>query len=254
MIYFVFFRFCFQKNKSPYTEHNRLFYCIGFPIVMLFLAFSFFRNLLPHWNAPGYTVMIFPVAIYITEKLEQSKKSLWIQAKVWAGILVCLVTIFLLQLNYNILNLQQRGIQDFTIELSTWKKTGKLFAELSEKAEKNGEIQPSAPIIVHRWFPAANLDMYVAKPTNRKVLAIGSMEKIHKYAWINTSRGGFYLGMDAWYITDNYDFNHPDKISTCFETISHPDTLQITRNGEICKEVYVYKVRNMRKLPKKLEK
>jgi 4-amino-4-deoxy-L-arabinose transferase-like glycosyltransferase len=284
MIYFVFFRFCFQKNKLSFFAHNtsknlprhaelvsasparthytgglrvkpamtnyfRLFYCIGLPLVILFLLFSFFRSLLPHWNAPGYSVMIFPVAIYIAEKFEQGKKSLWIQAKIWAGILLCIIILFFLQLNYNIFNLQQRKIQDFTIELSTWKKTGEFFAELSQKAEKNGEIQPNAPIIAHRWFPAANLDMYVAKPTNRKVLAIGSLEKIHKYAWINASRGGFELGMDAWYITDNYDFNHPDKVSIYFEIISPPDTLKITRNNETCKEIYVYKLGNMRELP-----
>ena len=249
MIYFVFFRFCFRKNKTFHTEHHRLFYCIGFPLVTLFLLFSFFRNLLPHWNAPGYTVMIFPVAIYIAEKLEQGKKSLWIQAKIWAGILICLLILFFLQLNYNVLKLNKLKIQDFTVELTTWKKTGEAFAELSQKAEKNGEIQPNAPIIASRWFPAANLDMYVAKPTNRKVLAIGTMERIHKYAWINASRGGFYIGMDAWYITDNYDFIHPDNVSIYFETISPPDTLKISRNNKICKDIYIYKLKNMRKLP-----
>ena len=249
MIYFVFFRFCFPKGKTFYTEYNRLFYCIGFPIVILFLLFSLFRSLLPHWNAPGYTTMIFPVAIYIAEKLENGKKTLWIQAKMWAGIIVCVVIVFFLQLRYNILNLKQLGIQDFTIELSTWKKTGDAFAELSQAAEKNGEIQPNAPIIASRWFPAANLDMYVAKPTNRKLLAVGNMERIHKYAWINVSRGGFYLGMDAWYITDDYDFIPPDKISAYFETISPPDTLKITRNGEVCKEVYVYMLKNMAGVP-----
>jgi hypothetical protein len=135
------------------------------------------------------------------------------------------------------------------LEVSTWEKTGEIFAQLSQQAEKNGDIQPNAPIIASRWFPAANLDMYVAKPTNRKVLAIGSMERIHKYAWINASRGGFYLGMDAWYITDNYDFNNPDRISAYFETIYPPDTLQIVRNGEIRMEVYVYKLKNMLELP-----
>jgi hypothetical protein len=254
MIYIVFFRFCFRKNKTFYTEHNRLFYCIGFPLVMLFLLLSLFRNLLPHWNAPGYSVMIFPVAVYIAEKLEKGKKALWIQAKIWAGILVCFIVLFLLQLYYNILRLKDLDIQDITLEVSTWKKTGEAFAQFSQRAEKNGEIHPNAPIIASRWFPAANLDMYIAKPTNRKLLAIGTMERIHKYAWINASRGGFYIGMDAWYITDDYDFICPDKVSIYFETISLPDTLQIARNGEICKNVYVYKLKNMMELPEKLVK
>jgi hypothetical protein len=249
MIYFVFFHFCFRRGKPFFAVYNRLFYCIGFPIVILFLLLSLFRNLLPHWNAPGYTVMIFPIAIYISEKLQNRKKILWIQAKIWAGILLCIVLVFLLQLRYNFLHLKDFDIQDITLEVSTWEKTGEAFAELSQRAEKEAQIHPNAPIIASRWFPAANLDMYVAKPTNRKILAIGNMEKIHKYAWINPSRGGFYLGMDAWYITDNYDFNSPDEISVYFETISSPDTLPIVRNREICKEVYVYRLKNMQSLP-----
>jgi 4-amino-4-deoxy-L-arabinose transferase-like glycosyltransferase len=249
MIYFVFFRFCFQKSKTAYTEYNRMFYCIGFPIVMLFLLFSLFRNLLPHWNAPGYTVMIFPVAIYLAEKWQQGRKAGWIQAKIWAGILLCFVVVFLLQSRYNILKLKDLDIQDITLEMATWQKTGEAFAQLSQHAEKSGEIPPAAPIIASRWFPAANLDMYVAKPTNRKLLAIGSMEKIHKYVWVNASRGGFYLGMDAWYITDNYDYLDPQHLTAYFETISPPDTLHIARNGEICKEVYVFQLKNMHVLP-----
>ena len=249
MIYLVFFRFCFRKEKSSFSTYNRLFYCIGFPIVILFLLFSLFRSLLPHWNAPGYTTMIFPVAIYLAEKLQDNKKLLWIQAKIWAGILLCLVVLFLLQSHYNVLKLQQSGIQDITLEVSTWKKTGEVFTQLSQRMEKNGEIQPNAPIIAPKWFPAANLDMYVAKPTNKKVLAVGSMEKIHKYKWINASRGGFYLGMDAWYITDNYDFTDPYEIAAYFETLSLPDTLPIVQNNEIRKEVYVYRLKNMKILP-----
>ena len=249
MIYFVFFHFCFRKDKPFFAAYNKLFYCIGLPVVLLFLLFSLFRNLLPHWNAPGYTTMIFPVAIYMAEKLQNSKKMLWIQAKIWAGILLCIVILFLLQQQYNLFRLKDLGAQDMTLELSTWKKTGEAFAQLSQRAEENGQINPDAPIIASRWFPAANLDMYVAKPTNRKLLAIGSLERIHKYAWINAARGGFHSGMDAWYITDDYDFISPDEIAAYFETISPPDTLHIIRNKEVCKEVYVYRLKNMKSLP-----
>ncbi|MDR1459923.1 MAG: glycosyltransferase family 39 protein [Bacteroidales bacterium] len=247
LIYVVLFRFCFGKEKNTY---NPLFYCIGLPMILLFLFFAFFRNLLPHWSAPGYTSLIFPVAIYITEKLKNGKKGLWIQVKVWAGILILLVILFLLHLHYAVLPLKKYDVSDISIELSTWKKTGKAFALLSQKAEKEGKMPPNAPVIASNWFPAANLDMYVAKPTHRKVLAIGDIKKIHKYAWINSSRGGFSVGMDAWYITDDYDFDDPAAVSSYFETISSPDTLLIMRNNEILKQVYVYQLQNMKKIPK----
>jgi 4-amino-4-deoxy-L-arabinose transferase-like glycosyltransferase len=247
MIYVVLCRYGLQKEKNTY---NRLFYCIGLPIILLFLMFSFFQNLLPHWNAPGYTVLIFPVAVHIAEKLKNGRKRLWIQAKIWVGVLVFIVVLLLLHLHYAVLKLKEHNMSDITIELSTWRKTSDAFVKLSQEAERQGKIQPNAPLIASNWFPAANLDMYVAKPTNRKVLAIGDIKKIHKYAWINHSRGGFYLGMDAWYITDDYDFDDPAIISSYFEAISSPDTLQIMRNNEISKQVYVYQLRKMKKIPK----
>jgi hypothetical protein len=250
MIYIVLGCFCFQKKKSAYAVYYRLFYCIGLPVVLLFLAFSFFKSLLPHWNAPGYTTLIFPVAIYITEKLQTGKKGLWLQTKIWAGVLVLIVTLFWLHIQYGILKLKEYHLQDISIELSTWKKTGDAFAQLSQTMEQQGKIQPNAPIIASKWFPAANLDMYVAKPTNRKVLALGDIKKIHKYAWINPSRDGFHLGMDAWYITDDYDFNDPYMIASYFEEISLPDTLQILRNNKVVKQVYVYQLHNAIRIEK----
>jgi hypothetical protein len=250
LVYVVFCLLCLQRKSSSFAVVNRLFYCIGLPMILLFLIFSLFRPLLPHWNAPGYTTLIFPVAIYISEKLNKGKKGLWIQVKVWAGILVLLIILLGLHLRYAVLELKERHIQDITIELSTWKKTGEAFAQLSRSAEQQGKIQPNAPVIASNWFPAANLDMYVAKPTNRKVLAIGDIKHIHKYAWINLSRGGFYTGMDAWYITDDYDFDNPAAIASYFEEISSPDTLQIMRNDELSKQVYVYQLRKMKKIPK----
>jgi 4-amino-4-deoxy-L-arabinose transferase-like glycosyltransferase len=249
MIYVVLARFCFQRKTQVFTLYNRLFYCIGLPLIVLFLMFSFFQNLLPHWNAPAYTTLIFPVAIYMTEKLKQGKKGLWIQTKIWAAILASIVILFWVHIQYGVLRLKENNIQDISIELSTWKKTGDAFAQLSQRMERQGEIQPNAPIIASNWFPAANLDMYVAKPTHRKVLAIGDVKKIHKYAWINPSRGGFYLGMDAWYITDDYNFDTPEMLTSYFEEISLPDTLSIMRNKKISKQVYVYQLRKMKKIP-----
>jgi 4-amino-4-deoxy-L-arabinose transferase-like glycosyltransferase len=248
LIYMTVFVSCFQK-RSAATFYNRLFYCIGLPMILLFLVFSLFRTMLPHWNALGYTTLIFPVAVYITEKCKQGKAGLWRLAKV-GGIVIVLVLILCgIQFRYNVFQLKEHDIQDPSIEISTWVKTGKAFASISTKAEKEGVMQVHAPIIATHWFPAANLDMYVAKPTNRKVLTLGGMEHVHKYAWITLSRGGFYKGMDAWYITDDYHFIDPEKIASYFETTRLVSHLHIMRNGERCKTVSVYQLKNMQKIP-----
>jgi len=242
MIYFVLFR-SFVKKDKEFRSSNRLFYCIALPMILVFMGFSLFRDLLPHWNAPAYTTLIFSVALFITQRLEKGNRRLWLHAKIWAVVLILILIVFQWQVKRDIFKLKGSGVQDFTIELSSWKKTGIAFDSLACDAEKKALIQPNAPIIATRWFPAANLDMYVAKPSNRKVLAIGSMERIHKYAWINEYRGGFHTGMDAWFITDDYDFIDPDDIASHFKEISAPDTLRLYRNGEVFKSVYVYRLK-----------
>ncbi|MDR1879048.1 MAG: glycosyltransferase family 39 protein [Bacteroidales bacterium] len=242
MIYYVFFLSLFRKSRM--SNYSRFFYCTGIPLVLMFLFFSLFRSILPHWSAPGYTALIFPVAVFITEKWEKGRKGLWIQAKIWGIILLLAAVLFGIQYRYGVLSLKDHDIPDFSIELSAWEKTGEAFSRLSESMEKQGKMQRNAPVIASRWYPAANLDRYVAKPSNRSVLTIGAIEDVHKYAWINPLRGGFSKGMDAWYITDDYDFMHPEEISLYFERISRVDTLHILRNGNISKNVYVYQLKN----------
>jgi len=61
-------------------------------------------------------------------------------------------------------------------------------------------------ILSYRWFPAAHIDYYLANPNNMEVLCIGSLDQIHKYAWINGIRGGIRIGQDAWFITTSRDY------------------------------------------------
>ena len=248
LTYIVLFGFIFKRNRQPLVRnpYNRLFICTGLPLLILFLLFSFFHQLLPHWNSPGYIALLFPIALYVSEKWDRQKKSLWIQAKIWSLLIVFLMLLFLVQTRMDIFRLKEKGIQDFSIELSSWEKTGKAFGILAQKAERQGEIKPYSPIVATKWFPAANLDMYVAAPNAKKLLAMGNMEKIHKYAWINRSRGGFWLGMDAWFITDDYNFDDPKQLAPYFEEISPADTIPIYRNGRLCKNVYIYKLKTLK--------
>ncbi|MCK4664849.1 MAG: hypothetical protein KAT68_18400, partial [Bacteroidales bacterium] len=107
-------------------------------------------------------------------------------------------------------------------------------------------------IISYRWFPAANLDYYVALQLNKKVLAIGSLERIHKYAWINKKRGGFYKGMDAYFITTSRDFKNPyDLYENYFEKIEPADTIPIIRNSKNVKNFFVFRMIDLQRIPVK---
>jgi hypothetical protein len=96
-----------------------------------------------------------------------------------------------------------------------------------------------------RWFPAANLDYYVAYPLGIKLYAEGQLERIHKYAWINKLRGEIPVGSDAYFISSNRDFADPaDYFRDAYRTLLPPDTIFINRCGKRVLEFYVFRLKD----------
>lgn len=166
--------------------------------------------------------------------------------------LISIVLIVLLgfaQINYGLIPLKKLIGTDITLDMYGWKQLEKPFAEIKEKAESKGMIQENAPLISHRWFPAAHLDYYVAIPNDTYVLGWGSLERIHKYAWMNEQRGGYHKGMDVWFLNldnDLIDFNYMGKY---FKEVIPYDTIPVNRSGKTVKQAYVYILKDLKKLP-----
>jgi hypothetical protein len=114
----------------------------------------------------------------------------------------------------------------------------------------SGAMNEGTPIISYRWFPAANLDYYVAQPQGLNVFAIGGLDRIHKYAWINNSRGGFQLGMDGYFITTSRDFADPNELySDYFNEIQPIDTILVVRGGNVAMYAFYYRLKGLKKVP-----
>ncbi len=83
-----------------------------------------------------------------------------------------------------------------------------------------------------------------------KTYGIGDLDHLHKYAWINRINEGFEIGMDAYYIADSRYYRPPgEKIISSFEKVEIADTIQIYRNDKIVKRAFVYRLKNMVKVP-----
>jgi hypothetical protein len=79
---------------------------------------------------------------------------------------------------------------------------------------------------------------------------LGSLDALHKYAWITETRGGFELGMDAWFLTVSRDFKDPNYIyDAWFEEIELAYTIPIYRNNKHVMNAFFYYLKGMKKLP-----
>lgn len=228
----------------------------GLPLILVFLAFALFRRTLPHWTGPGYLSLILLCAAYFAEMNHAKPKLFPISLQIPAWFLVVSLILGIGQVKGGWLYQSSEqephrlGVKDVSLDVHGWKQLHRKFKPIYENDLATNAIDSNAVIISYRWFPAANLDYYVAKPLRIKLLAIGTLERIHKYAWINHYRGGFTEGMDAYFITSSRDFKDPTELyREYFNEIILSDTIPITRGKNVAKNVFVYKLRGLKKIP-----
>jgi len=246
------------RNKTVLSDPRiRLLLFTGLPIIAVFLILSIFRSTLPHWSGPGYMTLMILAALWIRNR--KTSNGVAFPGKIIASItaMLLIVTLSMVQIWTGFIRLEepekttnQNKITDYSLELFGWRQLGEKFKALADEYEARDGIDKEAPLVSYRWFPAAHLEYYVARPSGRVVLASGELGAIHKYAWINREHGGFQLNTDAWYITSSRDFRDPAILRPLYyEKILPPDTIDILRNGRTVYQFYVYRMINLQSKP-----
>lgn len=233
-----------------------LLLAVSLPLIITFLVIAMFQNTLPHWNALGITSLIPIAALYIRHKVHREKLMPW-TAIASLAVITVILSVGIIQINTGFISLKQKsetqsneGISDISLQVYGWRQLSSEFNIIRRNAEVNNKIEKNAPIISYRWFPAANLHYYLAFPGNLKVLAIGDLNQIHHYAWINQKEGGFKLNSDAWFITSSREYRRPNSFTNAyFRQVSEPDTIMITRMDKPAYYFLVYKMRDMQVKP-----
>ena len=236
-------------------SHFRVIILSGLPIIITFIIFSLFRRTLPHWTAPGITSLIPLAAVYIANK-STSYKRIPIVLSASLSIMILVIVIGLFQIRTGIIDLgtsdnpTELGSNDPSLDMYGYKEAGKKFKEIVERDKYAGIMDESTVLIGDSWFPLANYEYYAARPIGMKSLALGELKDIHKYAWINNTRGGFEIGMDAYYLTDSRTFREPSQMYYhYFKEVLPADTIQIIRNNKPAKNIFVYRMKDLKSLP-----
>ncbi len=250
----------FFKGKLE-TKNNTglILILIALPLIVTFLGISLFRSTLPHWTGPAYLTLIPLTALWIRKKTKTGFEGKLFPKPIifGAAFLIIVISLAVTQLNYNIFfnkgispeTGKRLGIKDITLDMYGWHQLNKKFTVLYQKDLTEHITDSNTVIISHRWFPAANLDYYVASHNGIRVMTMAPLERTHKYAWITKKRGGYKLGMDAYFISSSYDFMDPKVIYSEYFTISKPDTIPIYRQSLLVKYFYVWKLKDLKKLP-----
>lgn len=250
----------FRKENKLDKFVSRLLLLTALPWIGIFIYFSLTRSTLPHWSAPGVCLLIPIAGAYLAEKQENMTGIYRIPKVITAALLLLLIAVSVGSFEIKTGRIQacfasEKPIEmtavgkgDVTLDMYGWDQMREGFATVRDSLVANGEMQADDGIIALKWFPAANMDYYIATPLGIKLYALGDLNQIHKYYWINELRGGLQAGRNYWFIDQSYNYYEPDdwRLQPYFEQITPVDTFAIYRGERVAEYVFVYKLEGMK--------
>lgn len=118
-----------KKQSHLKAEIQILLYC-GVPLILTLIAFSVFRDTLPHWSGPAYTCLILLSALQLdTWPLKRARRL--IGTALFIFMLIIITGVSVVNFYPGSLSQEKRtwylGKGDPTLDLYGWKETGKVI-------------------------------------------------------------------------------------------------------------------------------
>jgi hypothetical protein len=245
----IFALIAFFKRKSFINyQVNNLLLQLSFPLILLLMIIASFRDTLPHWSGPAYTSLIIIAACYIGQQFDSDNKiGFQLSRFIYLGIafLSIIIVMGICIINYFPGTFGKKeaallGDGDFTLDMYGWKEIKREFKKIYTDNKSAGKTSTTF-VISNKWFPAAHIDNYIAQPLQLNFIAIGELNDIHTYNWLNQYRKKITAGDDAYFITVSNVYADPHlQYQTLFESIGDPAIITIFRNGKPAKQAYIY--------------
>lgn len=219
----------------------------GLPLVAVVTVMSLTSTMLPHWSGPAVMILSFLAAAYLDEKKSASEKPhdprvLKASAYTVGGLV--LLTLLIIQFYPGTFGSHRKnefGDNDFTLDLNGWSSFSKEFRAWLAEEERNGTIPAGLPFVSNKWFPAAHIEYYVARPLDRPVVGIGWVGDIHQYTWLNLTRTPLKEGQSALCIVpSNYHMVLYESYYKHFESIKLHKVFYQYRSGRMSRYFIVY--------------
>lgn len=241
------------KNNLPLlSSQKKLLLLCSLPLIILAAVISLFKEVLPHWTGPAYIGLILLTACYFSKFSERARleKKIMLRPLLFATTFLALIVFSgIIAVNYFPGTLGKKentvlGEGDFTLDMYGWKSLHKNFKNILDADAKNGMMKKDAAIVCNKWFPAAHIDVYVAMPLQKDVVAIGDTNEIHQYAWINNKRKSLHQGDDAYCIVPSNDYTDVKTFyAAYFNTILSPEIIEQNRNGLPSRYFYIWRLK-----------
>lgn len=226
---------------------------MGVPMLLLFWGVSLFNPTLPHWSGPAFIPFFFIAARYC--ELKRGNAILPVFIKIAGGLVLFILvfgTAFIRLAPFNIGSQKAENFGEYcpTLDLSGWNDFGKTFTELAKADVASGNMRPNSKILINKWFPGGHLEFYVSRQCGLPVIAVGKLEDVHKFAWLNKDRKSLQLGENAYAIVpSNLPLDVQKIYGNYFRTIDTPGVIDQLRSNAVVRRFYIYRLKNCIKVP-----
>ena len=236
-----------NKRRLMRKNYSRLLLLTGLPIILFTTGISLFKSVLPHWSGPGFVTLLFIAAAYLDAKTPVFNKYLihW-SLKLATGLLLVIIIggIACIKLYPGTIGnneTEKLGELDFTLDLTGWRQFSEAFRPWLLQQQQQGKLPADIVFADHKWFPAAHVDYYVAKPLHTIVYGVGKVNDLHQYVWLNHERKLLAKGGDALCIVaSNYPDNPAVTYAATFASTQLLQSFAQTRNGRLVRYFKVY--------------
>lgn len=255
-IFIVMALFAIYKNRlSIDSEFKKILILNSLPIWLVFTSFSVFRPTLPHWTGPAFTPLLLLAAIFLSSKtkdLNLPKRGFLFPRALRKAIYLLYTLLFLAWLLINHFpgtigkkeNISKYGDTDFSLDMYGWQQIREGFEKSTQKDALLQTMPNDAPLVSYKYFPGTEIDYYVARPLGKRVILLGQLHNIHKYAWINEERGGLKAGDDVYMISPSNLYKNPlEYYNVYFNKIIPSDTIEIKRSGKLAYYAFIYQMK-----------
>ena len=243
-------------NKNTLNQNSEsivaLLLWLSLPLIAFFWIISLFNPTLPHWTGPGFIALFILAGVYWSEVSKKLIPNLIQGALGFFVVLVFgfigLVHVFPVQLGSK--SQENLGEYNPINDVTGWTQFSAEFEQLVAQDSKEGVMNEKSPILISKWFPAGHILFYTARPIQKQVIAVGAIEDVHKFAWLNQDQPSLQIGQDAYFIQpSNLPFNPTNSILPYFEKMEKIDTIQIQQRDVLLRTFYVYRFKNCQKIP-----
>lgn len=238
-----------RKSREVKPDFLRATILIAIPMILTFIILAMFNDTLPHWTGPAYITLLPAAGIYLSRKKNPNKIPGIL--KYALGLIFIVVITGILAINFYPGTLSKHktvstyGKGDITLDMYGWREAGIKIDSIILSDEKMDLMDNDAQFVSTKWFPAAHIDFYIARPVQKFVIGLGGMNALHHYEWLNAYRvKGKSLNEAYCVLPSDYGDNIKSLYGDKFKTIDSVTAIPIYRGNQVCRYFLLYRMKN----------